>query len=65
MFAITSLDIFDEKVLVLLDELLQKGTMAHIFRDEEKSSVINTIRTSGDQQKARLNKSEAWEVFIK
>lgn len=65
VFSITSLDIFDDKVIVLMDELLQQGTMVHIFNEEEKSSVINTVRTSGDQEKARLSKSEAWEVFIK
>ena len=61
----TSLEIFDDRILTLIDEVLQKGTMAHVFNEEDKISVINTVRTSGDQEKARLSKSEAWNEFVK
>ena len=65
VFALTSLEVFDDGIITLIDELLQKGTMSHIFNEEEKNSVINTIRTSGDQEKARLSKPEAWNEFVK
>ena len=65
VFALTSLELFDDGIITLIDELLQKGTMAHVFNEEDKNSVINTIRTSGDQEKARLTKPEAWNEFVR
>ena len=55
----------DDKMMVLVDELLQKGSMWHIFNEEERASVINAIRTSGDKEKVQLGNNEAWELFIK
>ena len=61
---ITELDLFDDSVIALIDELLQNGAMTHVFSEDEKYAVINSIRTSGDQENSSLSITEAWEVFM-
>lgn len=60
----TELEIFSELIYVLIEEILQLGNISHLFTDEEKNSVINSIRTSGDQEKAQLTSLETWNYFI-
>lgn len=64
MFLITELDLFDGSVITVIDELLQCGAMTHIFNEDEKNAVINSIRTSGDQENAALSLTQAWDVFM-
>ena len=65
MLLITELDILDDSVVTMIDELLQYGAMSHLFNEEEKNAVINSIRTSGDQENASLSVTQAWDVFMR
>ena len=64
MFLLSELETFSESIYVLLEEILQLGNISHVFNEEEKNSAINSIRTSGDQDKAQLSASETWSYFI-
>lgn len=60
----TELGTFSKLIYVLIEEIIQLGNISHMFKEEEKNSVINSIRTSGDQDKAQLTASETWNHFI-
>ncbi|XP_057302207.1 uncharacterized protein LOC130636487 isoform X2 [Hydractinia symbiolongicarpus] len=61
---ITELDMFEDAVIAIVEEFLQLGTLFHIFKDDEKRIIVNAVRTSGEEKKAKLNTTEVWDVFM-